>query len=255
MARVCRVLHVAGVAAMFDNMPGCHNNWTMINNQIDTVKVVDSPRINLIPTEAKAQLLPLTAEVLQENATLRYTTDGSRPDATSPILPPDGILIPWPGPSFAVNVKAFHPHLRPSCTNGILLEMNHQYPLPGDGSSMRGSFDTVTITATAVAAGGWAVDPSLPKGGVAPVMVEMRVDSKPVVQMVANISRSDLVKAGVAPNPAHGFNLKAGQNVAASLQHGRHTVEVLAIDCPGCGPDGWSCGSPRCVCDGKPCDC
>lgn len=249
-----------GVDAMFDNMPGCHSNWTMINNQVDTMQVVDSPRINLLPTRAKAQLLPLTAEVLQPNATLRYTTDGSRPNAGSPVLPPGGILVPWPGPSFAVNVKAFHPGMRPSCTNGILLEMNHNYPLPGHGTGVRGAFDTVAVSPSAVITRGWAVDPTyttkaLPKQGWPPVTVAMLVDSKQVAVIVANVSRPDLVKAHVAPNSKHGFTLKADAEVAASLQHGNHAVEVLAVGCPGCGANGWPIGVTKCICDGKPCGC
>ena len=44
------------------------------------------------------------------NATIRYTLDGSRPTAQSPIMPPfvqgkGGIDLAWPGPAVQVNIK------------------------------------------------------------------------------------------------------------------------------------------------------
>ena len=67
---------------------------------------------------------------------------------------------------------------------------------------------------------GWAVDPSLPGGGVPAVTVAFTIDSAPVsppLTVVANQPRPDLVKAGLAPNPNHGFVLVLPAAVARSV--------------------------------------
>jgi hypothetical protein len=63
--------------------------------------------------------------------------------------------------------------------------------------------DTVSLRklgcgAPTVSAAGWAVDPTLPRKGWGPVTVALLVDSKQVAEVVANVSRGDLVKAHVA---------------------------------------------------------
>ena len=63
-----------------------------------------------------------------------------------------------------------------------------------------------------VAAAGWAMNPTLPGGGIPPVQVKLVVrvgDALPyTVTTLANLSRPDLVKAGIVPNPFHGFSVK-----------------------------------------------
>ena len=94
------------------------------------------PRISICPQPQPATSLKITVDwgpagfPTPPGAELRFTTDGSRPNAQSPRLPPDGILLHWPGPSVAFNVKGFLPGLRPSITNGAVLELGHRYPLP-----------------------------------------------------------------------------------------------------------------------------
>ena len=50
------------------------------------------------------------------------------------------------------------------------------------------------------------MDPALQGGGVPPVHVMVTLDAAPVLTVLANLDRPDLVKAKVAPNPFHGFD-------------------------------------------------
>jgi len=51
-----------------------------------------------------------------------------------------------------------------------------------------------------------------------------------VASVLANHPRPDLVEAGVAPNPDHGFTLLLPPAAAATLMgEGRHMLEVKAI--------------------------
>ena len=69
---------------------------------------------------------------------------------------------------------------------------------------------------------GWAVSPAL-AGGRTPVVVSILVDGKAVASALANHSRPDLVKAGVAPDPLHGFAITLPPSVAAQLGAPTHT--------------------------------
>ena len=102
---------------------------------------------------------------------------------------------------------------------------------------------------------GWVVDSLLPKMGIAPVTVVVSVDGTAVSSVLANEPRPDLVEAGVAPNPEHGFTLVLPAAAAATLESkGKHVLEVHAIGTPSCGiPTGLSEGSEFWVCDGKQC--
>ena len=67
---------------------------------------------------------------------------------------------------------------------------------------------------------GWAVDPLLPGGGVPAVTVAFTIDGAPAsppLTVVANQPRPDLVRAGLAPNPDHGFVLVLPAAVARSV--------------------------------------
>ena len=61
--------------------------------------------------------------------------------------------------------------------------------------------------------------------------------------------------AGVAPNAEHGFEVALPAKTAASLQQGKHAVEVHLVGSPGSEVPWALRGSPVCVCDGKACPC
>lgn len=94
---------------------------------------------------------------------------------------------------------------------------------------------------------GWAVDPSLAGGGVAPIMVEIQIDDATVASVLANQPRPDLVPAKVAPNPNHGFRVSLPASAVAKLKSkGAHSLKAVAKrtvlpSSPSCGQ--VSCGS------------
>jgi hypothetical protein len=128
---------------------------------------------------------------------------------------------------------------------------------------MRGVFEALNISPTAAVVHGWVVDPGLPGNGTPPVDIRVVVDGARVLDTVANISRPDLPKAGVAPNADHGFSAVLSADVVKSLQHGIHRIEVYASGSAAlCGkyawqlPDGLPDGKAlQCLCDGAPCEC
>eukprot|EP01052_Picozoa_sp_SAG31_P048377 SAG31_NODE_10096_length_1183_cov_1.559963_2_plen_162_part_01 len=104
--------------------------------------------------------------------------------------------------------------------------------------AIRGSLDNIVgagsgchpqCGATALSVSGWAVDPQL-DGGRTPVNVSLLVDGKVVAVGTADLPRPDLVKAGVAPDPNHGFVIALPGRVAQALgvpsQH--HALEAHA---------------------------
>lgn len=115
--------------------PGCAANWSKSGNLIDSsdpaARVVDEPRLNVAPTLPNQAALPVTAQSTTPNVTFRYSLDGSRPTESSPVIPPGGVLLPWPGPVVAINVRGFRRGFRPSITNGVVLELNYNWPDPG----------------------------------------------------------------------------------------------------------------------------
>ena len=77
------------------------------------------------------------------------------------------------------------------------------------------------------------MDSALPKRGWAPVVVVAFVDGEAVSSTVADQSRPDLVSAGVAPNPEHGFSLTIPQSAFSRLQsNGRHVLLVRIVGSP-----------------------
>jgi hypothetical protein len=130
------------------------------------------------------------------------------------------------------------------------------------GKGMRGDFEQLSINATGNTATitGWVVDSRLPGGGSAPVAVQVLVNGTVAASAVANVSRPDLVPAGVAPDPHHGFVVELGAAMAAAMQHGLTRVAVMATStATGCGPLSWPVtwydGGHQCGCDGAPCTC
>ena len=123
------------------------------------------------------------------------------------------------------------------------------------GTGMRGYLEGVHPAEGVVA--GWVFDTLLPGGGVPPVRVEVFVDSSSVLEVLANMTRSDLP----APNPQHGFTAQLPPLVVAQLKTGFHRVDVRAIGCgKGCGEQGyplplWSGAVGSCVCSGVVCPC
>lgn len=128
------------------------------------------------------------------------------------------------------------------------------------GSRMRGDFERIEVSAANITVFGWVVDPLLPGNGTAPVPVRVTVDGVAVIDAVADVSRSDLVKAGVAPNPQHGLAVTLPAATFAALQTGSHELAVLASSAAAqCGGLAWRLPGPilslKCVCAGKLCDC
>jgi hypothetical protein len=233
-----------GVPSVNNNFPGCDSDWEDVGNLVNSMQVVDLPRIRMIPYDMVEGIasLPVTAEVLTPGTTLRFTTDGSRPEETSRVLPADGYHVPWPGPSIAFNVRAFHPQMRPSCTNGVVLEMNHEYRLPEEAAlpvMMRGKLDGLDIASEQAKLEGWVVNGDLEDAGMAPVTVTVRVDGTVVTEVVADIARSSLQTGGAAPNSEHAFDIKLEGDTLKDLMTGApqwvHTWLRLSS---------WPVGSP-----------
>lgn len=263
-----------GVPAIARRVPSCGQNMTFVGNRIDVgVAAVAKPRFELQApspqSTAPSALVPLFASTTTPNATLRYTLDGSRPTEHSPVVPVGGVVLPWPGPSVAVNVRGFAPGLLPSVTEGTVLERRLYIPQTRRTPQINSVFEVLKLTPATEGEGagrgtnasarvwGWAVDLLLPGGGLAPVHVQVAVDFSVVV---ANASaaqpRPDLVRAHVAPNADHGFDITLPPAVAAALGAGRHVVEVAVVGGPSC-PD-VPCqlmSSPHCVVDGTVAPC
>jgi hypothetical protein len=126
--------------------------------------------------------------------------------------------------------------------------------------AMRGFLEDISITLTDATVTGWVVDPQLAGGGMPAVPVRVTIDGQTVLQAMANVSRPDLKRAGVAPNAEHGLHVSLGAQSLAMLEHGAHRVEVLASSTtPGCGQYAWPLppmkSTSQCVCDGASCSC
>lgn len=247
-----------GVPAIFESFPGCSDHCNITNNLIDpATQAVEMPQITKNPPAPTSQnptpTVPLLAVCSTANATLRYTIDGSRPTETSPVVPEQGVPFVWPGPDFVFNVRGFHPDMLPSVTNGVVIERS-RYKIRGTaGPRVGSSFDGVNST---FGLKGWAVDHNLPGDGLAPVEIRITVDLAPCCSTMANISRPDLVKAHVAPNPEHGFELSLPANITSLLKTGVHMINAWVVNSPSTKDTPVRVdGAPMCICDGAPCSC
>ena len=217
--------------------------------------IVTMPQLSYRPPSpddtATQGLWNVIAVTYTPNATIRYTLDGSRPTETSPVMPANsGLDLPWPGPAVHVNVRAFKPGMVASMTNGALVELNYGFGRMAPGAAqlgpggkpvgaLGGKLEALEKnndgngSASTWSLSGWAVDTALPRGGWDPVTVTAFVDEAPVAAALASESRPDLVKAGVAPNPLHGFHVALPAAAAAQLlSAGRHTATVRVAGSP-----------------------
>lgn len=134
------------------------------------------------------------------------------------------------------------------------------------------SYGTLDPLATAVgfppsvSMHGWAWSTAAPKGGLAPVVVTIKIDGAEVLTVLANYSRPDLVAAGVAPSAGHGFVVGIPPAACRKMRHGKHTISATAAlaaggmpssqHTDGSAPSTWELDdSPRCLCDFAPCEC
>ena len=84
---------------------------------------------------------------------------------------------------------------------------------------LRGALDVADQTRVA----GWAVAPEAPDVALE---VQLFIDEKLAASKLADEERIDLVSAGVASNPNHGFNFDLTR---INLAPGRHTAQVYAL--------------------------
>ena len=62
-------------------------------------------------------------------------------------MPAAGIAVQFPGPNLALNVRAFHPGMLPSVTNGVIVE-RATYNSRSSPSGFRSSFDGIDYNTT-----------------------------------------------------------------------------------------------------------
>jgi hypothetical protein len=255
--------------AIFVNpaLPHCADDLIMSGNTIDgSAPLVTMPQVSFNPPaptdNATTGKLPVLGVTTTPGATIRYTLDGSRPSESSPIVDPErGIILSWPGPAVVVNMRAWKDGYTPSVTNGAVVELNYVLGREAPAASrlvpvgqLNGKLDGHTLSKTNVTLNGWCVD-TLAAKGVAPVTIVISVDGAAVMSLLANEPRPDLVTAGVAPSPLHGFTASLPVTAAATLMSvGKHSVSVAAVGTPSTQqPTALPQGSEVLVCDGMAC--
>lgn len=124
-----------GCPAINPKYPGCDDNITQVGTEVydyhtsGSEILVEMPQVSFNPPAPTDTATSGTFNVLAvtstKGAVIRYTLDGSRPTASSNVMPAKGLEIPWPGPAVNVNVKGFKAGMKPSMTNGVLVETNY----------------------------------------------------------------------------------------------------------------------------------
>ena len=227
--------------------PECPSKLDMKNNTIQTYStdlMVQMPQLSLNPpspdstdTSGKYNVLGVTKT---KGAVVRYTTDGSRPTESSLAMPAKGLDLKWPGKAVQINLRAFKSGMIPSITNGALLELNYvlgreapdaAHRGPGAGTKYFGigsSLDGANVVdESSIRLNGWVVDCLNQGFGIEPVVIKLSVDFATVQVLIAREPRPDLVTAGVAPDPNHGFDFTLKNEIL--LSSGRHVLEIHSI--------------------------
>eukprot|EP00051_Salpingoeca_urceolata_P013448 m.168883 g.168883 ORF g.168883 m.168883 type:complete len:672 (-) comp17796_c3_seq6:99-2114(-) len=236
-----------GTGGMYDASPNCSSNMAKIDNTVGPdVPVVEQPQISFEPpaptSVQRVVQVPVIAFCSTPDATLRYTVDGSRPTESSPVLPKAGVKLTWPGPNVAFNVRGFHPQMQPSITQGVIVERSRYQSRTS--MAIHSSFDGAEIKGTNLNLKAWVCDLSIP--GVPPVELTVRYDFATIATVLADTPRGDLVKAKVCPNPNHG--LQTSVPLGSLPTKGKHVVSLEVLG-------RRLAASPKCICDGVPCDC
>ena len=242
-----------GCPAIFVNpsVKDCDGNLKQIGNVVNgNQKMVVMPQLSFNPPSPLTKLtngsLNVIAVTTTPGASIRFTLDGSRPTHASRLMPKNGIELPWPGPATNVNVRAFKSGMLGSITNGALVPLNYglgrMAPNAADAGpggaaigKLNGNLDSVVknIASGEVIVSGWAVDTLASGGGTSPVTIVASVDYKPTLAVLATQNRPDLPKAGVAPDPYHGFTLTLPEAASKKLlSAGEHILIVKAIGTP-----------------------
>ena len=216
-----------GTQPIYSNpdVKNCLSKMDIADNIINgKLLYINEPQLTYTPPGPSSKLYNVTFTLqaiskgvssgAKNDVTLRYTLDGSRPEESDPIFPAAGLKIVFPGPIFAVNVRGFPSKedadsIMPSITNGIVVERSTYVPRgidAGETGVLSSHIDSFKIVGNNVSASGWVVDTMFPGRGLAPVKVIATKNGVKIGETIANISRPDLVKAGIAVNPQHGFD-------------------------------------------------
>ena len=143
-----------------------------------------------------------------------------------------------------MNVRAFKSGMISSITNGALVPLNYGLgrmapnaatvgPAGSIVGALNGKLESVKENGEEVIVSGWAVDTLADGAGVSPVTILASVDYKQVFAALAMGNRPDLPKAGVAPDPYHGFSFALPQAASKELlSPGKHIIVVKAIGTP-----------------------
>lgn len=75
---------------------------------------------------------------------------------------------------------------------------------------------------------GWAWSDAAAMAGLQPLTVSVTVDGEVALTALANVSRPDLVSAGVAPSPNHGFVADLPSELCTKVSHPLTTCTIAS---------------------------